>query len=92
VGAHLQCADLKDANLQGARLEEADLRGANLAGADFTKVVLTDIHLDGATGWRQAKGLPAELGPEAGTSRVQDGIDVCLDDSDYWTPAAAGTG
>jgi hypothetical protein len=56
--AHLQCADLKDANLQGARLDGADLRGANLEGADFTKAILKDVKLDGATGWEQAKGLP----------------------------------
>jgi uncharacterized protein YjbI with pentapeptide repeats len=92
VGAHLQCADLKDANLQGARLEQADLRGANLEGADFTKAVLTDIQLEGATGWQQAKGLPEELRPGPGTSRVQDGIDECLNDRQYWTPASARTG
>jgi Pentapeptide repeats (8 copies) len=90
VGAHLQCADLKDANLQEARLEGADLRGANLEGADFTKAVLTDIQLEGATG--QGKGLPKELQPRPGTSRVQDGIETCLDHKPYWTPAPARTG
>lgn len=91
VGAHLQCADLKNANLQGARLEGADLRGANLEGADFTRAVLTDIQLEGATGWQQAEGLPEELRPRPGTSRVQDGIDKCLDHKPYWTPTVART-
>jgi Pentapeptide repeats (8 copies) len=92
-GAHLQCAELKDANLQGARLVGADLRGANLEGADFTKADLKDVKLDGATGWQKANGLPEDLRPLPGISRVHDGIDKCLDHKPYWQmPGAAPNG
>jgi hypothetical protein len=89
-GAHLQCAELKGANLREARLVNADLRGANLEGADFTNAELTGINLRGATGWEKAKGLPEDLRPAPDISRVDAGIDKCLNHKPYNEPATPG--
>jgi Pentapeptide repeats (8 copies) len=78
-GAHFQCANLNGANLRGARLVNADLRGADLNGTDFTGAKLDGVMLDGATGWQEAKGLPENMRPEPGVSRVAAGPHNCLD-------------
>jgi Pentapeptide repeats (8 copies) len=46
--AHLQCADLTGAELQGADLADANLRGADLQGADLRDANLTGADLKGA--------------------------------------------
>jgi hypothetical protein len=88
-GAHLQCANLEGAELQHTHLDGADLRGANLEGADFTGAELDGVNFDGVTGWQKAKGLPKDLRPEPGISRITDGIDRCLDHKPYWNMSAA---
>jgi len=46
--ANLQEADLRGANLTGAYLEDANLRGADLSGANLTRAKLTGANLRGA--------------------------------------------
>jgi hypothetical protein len=90
--AHLQCADLEGAKLQDAYLDEADLRGANLEGADLTGAELDWVNFDGVTGWQKVKGLPKDLRPQPGISRMADGTDKCLDHKPYWNISAASRG
>jgi len=46
VGADLQSADLRNADLQGANLQSADLRNADLQGANLRNADLRSVNLD----------------------------------------------
>jgi uncharacterized protein YjbI with pentapeptide repeats len=78
VGAFLQCADLREANLSGANLKYADLRGANVKGANFENANLHGAKLAGVFG--TAKGLKPGLPADSWNPNPQS----CLSNKQYW--------